>query len=109
MKYDSLTNIQKRCVDAFVVMRPQLKTANSITRKEIVEIFDELQEARSLGGPKIGFPVWIVKGKVLSRGVYEFPGPEAKGNSGWEKTTVSYSSEEDKEFFQELEENGINI
>lgn len=109
MKYSTLTKIQKRCVDAFIEKRPHLRTANSITRKEIVEIFDELYAERSNGGPKIGFPVWIVKGKILARGSYEFPGPEAKEDSTGKTTPVSYSSEEDQEFFQELEENGITI
>lgn len=109
MMYSELTNIQRRCVDVFVDRRPHLRTANTITRKEIVEIFNELYEARSVTAPKIGFPVWIVKGNILSRGVYEFPGPEAKEASAGKTSQTSYSSEEDREFFQELEENGITV
>ena len=116
MNYSSLTKTQKRCIDAFVKIRPDLATQETITRAEIELLFNTLFDAREDGGEKIGYPMWLVKGEKVGRGEYKFPAPglahtsvqESKSTS--EDTVSSDTStqaEEDKEFFTELQEYGI--
>lgn len=112
MNYSKLTNTQKRCIDAFVKIRPELASAETISRADIEEIFWILHAEREHGGEKIGYPMWLVKGEKVGRGSYKFPAPElaSKSTSKTETKEVSpeiKSAEEDKEFFTELAENGI--
>lgn len=110
MRYDQLNKTQKRCVDAFIAKRPHLRTANKITRKEVEDVFYEIYDERDTGGPKIGYPAWIVKDRSLGqRAIYPFPGPDSEPLNNVEDTKDAYSSEEDKEFYRELEENGIFV
>ena len=110
MNYSSLTKTQKRCIDAFVKIRPELATQETITRQEIEDLFNLLYAEREHGGEKIGYPMWLVKGEKTGRGVYKFPAP---GLTASVKTQVDTpevavkSEEEDKEFFTELQEHGI--
>lgn len=114
MNYSELTKIQKRCIDAFVKIRPDLATKITITRPEVEELFQTLYEARATGGEKIGYPMWLVKGDKLGRGIYEFPAPEFDADADdtvaatrpKAKTSVK-TDEEDKEFFAELQEHGV--
>lgn len=112
MNYSDLTKTQKRCIDAFVSIRPELATQETITRPEIEDLFKTLFDARANGGEKIGYPMWLVKGEKTGRGVYKFPAPslaQAKASKSKSKTvqaTVKVE-EEDKEFFTDLKEYGI--
>lgn len=116
MNYSELSKIQKRCIDAFVKVRPELATQVTITRPEVEDLFQILFEARATGGEKIGYPMWLVKGDKLGRGIYEFPAPEFDADAS--DTTVTKpkatkakvsvkTEEEDKEFFTELQQYGI--
>ena len=116
MNYSDLTKTQKRCIDAFVKIRPDLETQETITRPEIEMLFQTLYEARADGGEKIGYPMWLVKGEKVGRGEYKFPAPglaqattktsKSKSESGVTAPEIK-TAEEDKEFFTELAENGI--
>lgn len=117
MNYSDLTKAQKICIDAFIKLRPQLATANTITRPEIEEMFFELKDNRSTSGVKIGYPMWMVRQPKVSRGVYPFPGPSATQVVETlkpvqvVKTTKSQEelNQEDKEFFEELAEFGVEL
>lgn len=112
MNYSNLTKTQKRCIDAFVSIRPELATQETITRPEIEDLFKTLFDARTNGGEKIGYPMWLVKGEKTGRGVYKFPAPSltqtkaSKSKSKTVQATVKVE-EEDKEFFTDLKEYGI--
>lgn len=114
MNYSDLTKTQKRCIDAFVKLRPELSSAETISRQEVEDLFKQLYEARSTGGEKIGYPMWLVKGEKTGRGMYKFPAPAlAKTEVKPSKSVKSKSEtqikteEEDKEFFTDLKEYGI--
>ena len=114
MNYTNLTKTQKRCIDAFITIRPALASQYSITRSEVEELFAELHSKRSAGGEKIGYPMWLVKGDKVSRGHYKFPAPnlieaqeaQIKSNTKAAEDLVK-NSEEDKEYFTELHAYGI--
>lgn len=115
MNYSDLTKTQKRCIDAFVKIRPDLATQETITRPEVEMLFQTLFDARSDGGEKIGYPMWLVKGEKVGRGAYKFPAPglaaeatvkTSKSKAKVEQATVKVE-EEDKEFFTDLKEYGI--
>ena len=125
MNYSELTKTQKRCIDAFIKVRPELASQATITRQEVEALFETLFQARATGGDKIGYPMWLVKGDKLGRGIYEFPAPDldfsASEGSGYaekvkakakskaaKKTEIEEAVEkEDKEFFTDLENYGI--
>lgn len=101
MLYSDLTKAQRRIIDAFVTMDPSLASADSIPRTRIEELFygpGGLLEQRGAGGTKIGYPMWLLRGEKVSRGVYKFPCPNPK----------EHDQEED-EFLAELRANGIKI
>jgi hypothetical protein len=108
MNYSTLTKTQRRVVDAFVELDPSLSGRRSITRQEVEALWKTLFEARLNGGPKIGYPMWLVKGRKVSRGEYAFPAPEfaAKGNTT-SAPMPQVSSKEDEEFFAEIAEAGL--
>lgn len=112
MNYNTLSKAQKRCVDAFVRIKPELANATTITRPEIEVLFKKLYDARAKGGEKIGYPMWLVKGEKTARGVYKFPAPglskakSAKSVAKADQPTPKFD-EEDKEFFTDLKEYGI--
>ena len=114
MNYSDLTKTQKRCIDAFVKLRPELASQETITRTEIEDMFKQLYDKRASGGEKIGYPMWLVKGEKTGRGVYKFPAPslaktEVKPSKSVKSNSVPQikSDEEDKEFFTDLKEYGI--
>jgi hypothetical protein len=110
MNYSKLTKTQKRCIDAFVQLRPELSKRDTITRPEIEDLFKQLFDARANGGQKIGYPMWLVKGEKSGRGVYKFPAPELADSKSVAQKTQKNSvknDQEDKEFFTELKEYGI--
>lgn len=112
MKYSELTATQKRCIDAFVEIKPALAKQSTISRKEVEELFQALYTAREGGGPKIGYPMWLVKGEKVGRGEYVFPAPKldvdlSKSVAKSKSKAEDLQAKEDKEFFTELAENGI--
>jgi hypothetical protein len=112
MDYNTLSKAQKRCVDAFVRIKPELATSTIISRTEVEVLFKKLYDLRSKGGEKIGYPMWLVKGQKISRGVYVFPAPGVSEPASAtpvlkkEKVTPKFD-EEDKQFFTDLKEYGI--
>jgi hypothetical protein len=106
MNYSQLTKAQKRAIDCFIAIRPDLATAETISRTDIEEIFWILHAEREHGGEKIGYPMWLVKGEKAGRGMYKFPAPNSTPTISTPKN-VEIKSQEDKEFFTELAEHGI--
>lgn len=106
MNYSDLTKTQKRCVDAFVKLRPELASAPTISRPEVEALFAELFALRATGGEKIGYPMWLVKGESVTRGHYVFPAPLVHEFADEPEKEV-VSSVEDKEFFEELADHGL--
>lgn len=109
MNYKDLNKTQKRCIDAFIKLRPELANATTITRPEVEELFFKLKDARDSGGEKIGYPMWLVKGAKVGRGQYVFPGSKVTNDSvisAVAKRTAT-SIQEDEEFLAELQEAGI--
>lgn len=80
LKYSNLSKGQKRCIDAFISIRPELASADTITTKEVQKLFWTLHDGRSNGGPKIGYPLWLSANNTVSRGVFAFPGPKSAGS-----------------------------
>lgn len=110
MNYSSLNKTQRRCVDALVKLDPSLASAESITRKQLEELWKVMFESRSNGGEKIGYPMWIVKGEKVGRGAYKFPAPELAVTSSSVASVKSLAkpmSQEDEEFFAEIAEAGL--
>lgn len=109
MNYSDLNKTQKRCIDAFVSIRPELANASTITRPEVEELFFKLHEARANGGEKIGYPMWLVKGAKVGRGQYVFPGPNVTNDSVIAAVAkrAAVTTKEDEEFLAELREAGI--
>lgn len=126
MNYSDLNKTQKRLVDAFVALRPELADAPTITRPEVEELFFMLFAERANGGPKIGYPQWLVKGDKTSRGVYRFPAPNVKHENAplpkpktqkqlraeitmtpSQVEAAQRQAEEDEDFFAELKNAGI--
>jgi hypothetical protein len=114
MNYAKLSKAQKRCIDAFVKIRPELASAESISRTDVEELFEILHAEREHGGEKIGYPMWLVKGEKVGRGMYKFPAPslaetvETSTSEIKENTSAAITNaQEDKEFFQDLQKYGI--
>lgn len=73
LKYESLSKGQKRMVDAFCEIHPELLKTQTITFGQCLQLFNELYEKRVEGTPKIGFPNWLLRHNRVGRGVYWFP------------------------------------
>lgn len=107
MRYSELTKAQKLCVDEFIKYRPELAEATSISRTEIEEIWEVLYARRESGGAVFGYPMWIVRGPKVSRGVYVFPSPETETSQ-----TATYSENDDPakiELLEDCKKYGITI
>lgn len=109
MNYKDLNKTQKRVIDAFITIRPELANASTITRPEVEELFFKLHAERAAGGEKIGYPMWLVKGPKVSRGVYVFPAPNVTNDSVISAVAAraTQTTKEDEEFLAELKEAGI--
>lgn len=109
MNYADLNKTQKRVIDAFVKLRPELANTSTITRPEIEELFFKLHADRTNGGEKIGYPMWLVKGAKVSRGVYVFPAPNVTNDNVISAVAkrATQLTQEDEEFLAELKEAGI--
>lgn len=111
MNYVNLNKTQKRVIDAFIKIRPELANATTITRPEVEELFFKLKDQRADGGEKIGYPMWLVKGTKVGRGVYVFPGSNVNNDSAIEAVAkrVAQTTKEDEEFLAELQEAGVEV
>lgn len=111
MNYSYLNKTQKRVIDAFIKLRPELAASSTITRAEIEDLFSQLMTARETGGEKIGYPMWLVKGPKTGRGVYVFPSPSVDTSNVIDAVVkrVVQTTKEDEEFFNELREAGIDV
>ena len=123
LKYSDLSKSQKRFVDAVIEVRPTLASGGTITLKECAAVYYELREQRTgAKGEKIGYPNWLYNANKLSRGVYEFPAPNAKAKKAKvaedvsklqkiiaESDPVEVESVSDDEFLAELKANGITV
>lgn len=107
MRYSELTKSQKLCIDEFIKFRPELATAKSISRQEVEEIWKALYELRDSGGAFFGYPMWLIRGPKISRGVYIWPAPDSDG-----EYTATVSENDDPamiEFLADCKKYGIII
>ena len=107
MRYSELTKSQKLCIDEFIKFRPELATAKSISRQEVEEIWKALYELRDSGGVFFGYPMWLIRGPKISRGVYIWPAPDSDG-----EYTATVSENDDPamiEFLADCKKYGIII
>ena len=107
MRYSELTKSQKLCIDEFIKFRPELATAKSISRQEVEEIWKALYELRNSGGAFFGYPMWLIRGPKISRGVYIWPAPDSDG-----EYTATVSENDDPamiEFLADCKKYGIII
>ena len=123
LKYSDLSKSQKRFVDAVIEVRPNLASGGTITLKECAAVYYELRAQRTgAKGEKIGYPNWLYNANKISRGVYEFPAPNAKAKKAKvaedvsklqkiiaESDPVEVESVSDDEFLAELKANGITV
>lgn len=111
MNYTDLSPVQKRVIDAYITLRPELANANSITRPEVEDLHAKLLAARATGGEKIGYPQWLVKGQKLSRGSYVFPAPNVTNEDivSVVAKRVAKVDPVDDEFMKELREAGVEV
>jgi hypothetical protein len=109
MNYSDLNKTQKRCIDAFITLRPELADTPTITRPEVEELFFKLKDARDAGGDKIGYPMWLVKGPKVGRGQYVFPAPNVTNDSAIAAVAnrVAQKTQAEAEFLDELRAAGI--
>lgn len=107
MNYNELTKGQRRCVDTFISIKPDLASSSSISRATVEEVWNIALKNRDAGGPKFAYPMWLVKGPKVSRGVYQWPSPNVTHTIT--KPALKEMTEEDKEFYAELRSFGINI
>lgn len=105
MNYASLSKTQKRAVDAFCMLDPSLRTASTITRKQVEALVPQVRA----NDPTFGYPAWIEKGTKVARATYVFPGPEAKTKASPNLKTVKSASdvEFEAEFEKEMSDSGI--
>lgn len=111
MNYANLSKTQKRVIDAFIKLRPELTNASTITRSEVEDLFFQLMARRADGGEKIGYPMWLVKGPKVGRGVYIFPAPNVDNTNAIAVVTkrAVVTTKEDEEFMAELRDAGIEV
>ena len=75
LKFNALTNAQKKCVVALIEADPSLKATGEISLKQVVAITQDLAARRDAGAPKIGYPNWLFKANKLEKGLYKLPVP----------------------------------
>jgi len=108
MRYSELTKSQKLCIDEFIKFRPELATAKSISRQEVEEIWKSIYQLRDPNCTyPFSYPMWLIRGPKVSRGVYIFPSPKNDG-----EFTMTYSENGDlakKEFLDDCKKYGIVV
>lgn len=127
--FSKLSKGQKRCVLALFETDKSLKSSSSVTRKEIVQAWEDF---RSKGPSKVGFPNWLLTQKFKNtKGYYVIPKPTQKDLEEYKnppkkkpkqqvkaKKSKNISdarlgfinntlSEEDKDYYTTLEQYGI--
>ena len=108
MNYSTLSKAQKRCVDAFIAEKPELKSQASITRTEVEELWAKTYANREKGGPKFGYPMWLIKGPKVSRGEYVWVGPNSPAYVT-KSVDNPVTAKENEDFLNELREAGIKV
>jgi hypothetical protein len=108
MNYSELSKVQKRAVDYYIELDPSLRTAQTIGRQKVEELFFKCREIHG----KFGYPSWIQKGEKIARGLYAWPGPDATPTTqtpvvNLRSIKTQENDEFEKEFFQEMAESGI--
>lgn len=88
LKFNTLSNSQKKCIIALIEANPALKTTGQITLKEVVSITQDLAAKRTAGAPKIGYPNWLFKYNKIERGVYQLPLPTEQDLSDYAQGSV---------------------
>ena len=88
LKFNTLSNSQKKCIIALIEANPALKTTGQITLKEVVSITQDLAAKRTAGAPKIGYPNWLFKHNKLERGMYQLPLPTEQDLSDYAQGSV---------------------
>lgn len=101
LKYADLSKSQKRFIDVLVREFPANAKSGQVNRKELESIYWTLNEKRSAGGEKVGFPNWLTAKNKIGRGVFALPLPEAQA------AKVKKSALEEKTKFEKIiEESG---
>lgn len=75
LKFSQLTFTQQRFIEAFLTLKPEVRTNGLATLKECSDAYYEIKKTRAAGGPKIGYPNWLFKKNKESRGLYRIPIP----------------------------------
>lgn len=88
LKFNTLSNSQKKCIIALIEANPALKTTGQITLKEVVRITQDLAAKRTAGAPKIGYPNWLFKYNKIERGMYQLPLPTEQDLSDYSQGSV---------------------
>lgn len=103
--YSELTRIQRKAIDAFIAIDPSLISAESISRKQLEELFATAREK----DPTLGYPSFLTRTIKVGRARYPWPGPEsAPYVSNSDLSTVNPISDEfEQDFLQEMSESGI--
>lgn len=109
LTYDTLDDIKKRVVDKYTELRPELATANSISRQLVEDLHYSLVSKRKPGEKKYGYPGWITKGPKVGRALYHWPGKYSTPVEGLIPTQSEEEIQEHQEFVNELAENGITL
>ena len=122
--FDTASPAQKRWVEAVLTVLPNLAKTGVIAGKDCYYAHMQLLKNRKAGSPKIGYPNWLFKTNKIRPGIYFFPARGLNKESVIKsaqlsnlKTTLSaiptsktaINSEEDKKFFSDLAQNGINV
>ena len=88
LKFNALSNSQKKCVVALIEHSPALKKTGRITLKEVVAITQDLASQRDAGGVKIGYPNWLFKSNKVEKGIYQLPLPTEHDLSDYAKSSI---------------------
>lgn len=109
LKFATLTNAQKRYVEAALRVKPEIAKTGIVTRAEQLEIHQALFAERITGGEKIGFPNWLTLKNKTSRGTYVFPLPSGNlvNNAGTAMITQKTTKPNQEKFTNESATNKI--
>lgn len=126
INYSELNKTQKKIIDALIALDPELANARTITRVHLEKLYWHLYAQRAHGGPKMGYPMWLVRGEKVARAEYPFPAPNVVHDSKplpkpktqkqikaellkteAERAADAAKAKADEEFFKELESAGV--
>lgn len=128
INYPELNKTQKKIIDALIALDPELANARTITRVHLEKLYWHLYAQRQHGGPKMGYPMWLVRGEKVSRAEYLFPAPNVVHDSKplpkpqtqkqmranllkteEERIADEIKAKADAQFFKELEAAGVLV